>query len=54
MWNAKIYSRAKPDTKEEEYLDKHPKKNRTRTSYWRLEVGGREKDNKDCLIDNRF
>ena len=29
----KIYSRAKPDTKEEEYLNKHFKKNRTRTSH---------------------
>ena len=41
------YSGAKPNTKEEEYLDKYLKKNGTRISYWRLEVGGREKDNKD-------
>jgi len=52
MWNAKIYSRAKPDTKEEEYLNKYSKKNRTRISYWKLEVGGREKNNKDWLMDN--
>jgi len=48
-----IYRGVKPDTKEEEYLDKHSKKNRTRTSHWRLEVGGREKDDKDSLIMRR-
>ena len=53
MWNIKIYSGVKPDTKEEEYLDKHFKKNGTKTSYWRLEVGGREKGNKDWLIIRR-
>jgi len=36
-----------PNTKEEGYLNKYFKKNGTKTSYWRLEVGGREKDNKN-------